>query len=307
MKLVSFLATRATRSPPHFGALLPGERELLDFCAPAADLPQPREHLSWFDLDGEHLPRARALLEGALRDARRLERLRSAGAVRALDSVALLAPVPRPWKFLCIGLNYRDHALEQGAKLPERPLFFSKLATSVSAHGQAIEIPPGTGQVDYEAELGVVIGRRARRVREEDALRHVLGYTCVNDVTARDFQHADRQWLRGKSPDGFGPFGPSITTADEVSDPHALAIRLRLNGRTMQDSSTSELIFRIPRLIAHISSTITLEPGDVIATGTPAGVGFARKPQVFLQPGDRIEVEIEGLGVLANSIAAPSA
>lgn len=301
MKLVSFLLERDPL--PRFGALLPGELELLDFGSPAAELPQPREHLAWFDLEGEHLPRARELQARALSEAPLLARLRSAGVVLPRAAVRLLAPVPRPSKFLCIGLNYRDHALEQGAKLPERPLFFSKLPTSVAAPGQAIEIPPGSEKVDFEAELGFVIGRRCRRVREEEALECVLGYTCVNDLSARDFQYADRQWLRGKSPDGFGPFGPFIATTDEIPDPHELAIRLRLNGRTMQDSRTSELIFRVPTLIAHIASTITLEPGDLIATGTPAGVGFARNPPLFLQPGDQVEVEIEGLGVLTNRIA----
>lgn len=306
MKLISFEPAAPDKAPsagPRFGALISDGREVLEFSSAGADLPQPVEHLAWFDLGGEWLTSARALYERVTSDQRSLARLRAAGAVLPASAVRLLAPVPRPWKFLCIGLNYRDHALEQGAKIPESPLLFSKFSTAVAAPGQAIEIPLGSEKVDFEAELGVVIGRRARRVAEADAYDCVLGYTCINDVSARDFQFADGQWQRGKSCDGFGPMGPFIATTDEIPDPHALGIRLRLNGRTMQDSSTSQLIFGVPALVAFITRWITLEPGDVIATGTPPGVGFARKPPIFMQPGDRVEVEIDGLGVLENRIA----
>jgi 2-keto-4-pentenoate hydratase/2-oxohepta-3-ene-1,7-dioic acid hydratase in catechol pathway len=210
--------------------------------------------------------------------------------------------VPRPRKVICIGLNYRDHAAEAGLPIPERPLFFSKFPTSVIGPGDAIEIPPGSVQVDYEAELGVVIGRRARMVAREHALDCVLGYTNVNDVSARDFQFADGQWQRGKSPDTFCPMGEAIVTGDELGDPHHLAIRLRVNGKTLQDSRTDQLVFGVDVLISFLSQTITLEPGDLIATGTPPGVGFARKPPIFLQAGDEVEVEIEGLGILRNGV-----
>lgn len=213
-----------------------------------------------------------------------------------------LASFTRPGKILCVGLNYHDHAIESNMPVPTSPVLFSKHPTSVVGNGDTVIIPPGATQVDYEAELAVVIGRTASRVAEADAMDYVLGYTCMNDVSARDFQFADGQWHRGKSCDTFAPLGPWIVTKDEIPDPHALRIRLRLNGETMQDSSTSQLIFKIPALIAFISTFITLEPGDVIATGTPPGVGFARKPPVYLKPGDRMEVEIDGIGVLENTL-----
>ena len=222
----------------------------------------------------------------------------------ARDDFKLESPVPRPGKIICIGLNYRNHAIESGMEIPKMPIVFSKFQTCVIGEETPILLPPGSEQVDYEAELAVVIGRRASRVKAEDAMNHVFGYTNFNDVSARDFQFADGQWQRGKSCDTFAPIGPYIATADEIPDPHDLRISFRLNGDMLQDSTTSELIFRIPELIEFLSSCITLEPGDVIATGTPPGVGFARKPPVFLKDGDIAEVEIEGLGVLSNPIAS---
>lgn len=218
------------------------------------------------------------------------------------SDITLEAPVPRPGKIICIGLNYGNHAIESGMEIPSSPIIFSKFVTSVAAPGSPVIIPPGSRQVDYEAELAVVIGRRARNVSAADAMRYVFGYTNFNDVSARDFQFADGQWQRGKSCDTFAPFGEFIATADEIRDPHELRIQFRLNGETLQDSSTSELIFRIPELIQFLSRSITLEPGDIIATGTPPGVGFARKPPVFMKDGDIAEVEIEGLGVLSNPV-----
>ena len=204
-------------------------------------------------------------------------------------------------------MNYRDHAEEQGAELPKAPLVFSKFATCVLAPGGTIVIPPGSTQTDFEAELGVVIGKRASRVKKQDAMAHVLGYCNFHDVSARDFQFADGQWQRGKACDTFAPFGEFIATTDEIPDPHTLGIRLRLNGQTMQDSNTNQLLFDVPTLIEYLSTYITLEPGDVIATGTPPGVGFARKPPIYMQPGDVVEVEIDGLGVLRNTVAAAEA
>ncbi len=210
--------------------------------------------------------------------------------------------IDRPGKIICVGLNYRDHAEETGAEAPTAPLLFAKWGNTLIGDGDAIVLPPESEQVDYEAELGVVIGRTTRRAAERDALDAVRGYICVNDVSARDLQFGDGQWTRGKSPDTFCPVGPRLVPREEVPDPQALAIRCRVNGRTLQDSSTANMIFSVAEIIAHISRTITLEPGDLIATGTPAGVGIARDPQVLLQDGDEVTVEIEGLGALTNPV-----
>ena len=220
------------------------------------------------------------------------------------DDVRLEAPVPRPSKIICIGLNYLDHVKESGAEIPKSPLIFSKFNTCVAASEDPILLPTGSEQVDFEAELAVVIGRRAKNIKLEDAMSCVFGYTNFNDVSARDMQFADGQWQRGKSCDSFAPFGEYVATKDEIADPHQLQIQFRLNGETMQDSSTDQLIFKIPELVEYLSRSITLEPGDIIATGTPPGVGFARKPPVFLKDGDVCEVEIEGLGVLINPVSA---
>ncbi len=218
------------------------------------------------------------------------------------DEVRIEAPVPRPGKIICIGLNYRNHAIESGMDIPTSPIVFSKFTTSVAAPNEPIMIPEGSEQTDYEAELAVVMGRRAKSVSAADAMDYVFGYTNFNDVSARDFQFADGQWQRGKSCDTFAPFGEFVATKDEIPDPHDLRIQFRLNGETMQDSTTAELIFGIAELIEFLSSSFTLEPGDVIATGTPPGVGFARKPPVFLKDGDVCEVDIEGLGILRNTV-----
>jgi 2-keto-4-pentenoate hydratase/2-oxohepta-3-ene-1,7-dioic acid hydratase in catechol pathway len=218
----------------------------------------------------------------------------------------VLCPLPRPGKVLCIGLNYRDHAIEGGSPIPTEPVVFSKFATSVIGPDDVIRLPAASQQVDYEAELVVVIGKTAKHVSREKALEHVAGYTVGNDVSARDWQKGrpGGQWLLGKAPDTFAPLGPWLVTADEVGDPHQLQVQLRLNGQTMQNSSTKELIFGIDVLIAHITQLVTLEPGDVIYTGTPPGVGMARKPPVFLKPGDVVEVDIAHVGVLKNTVAA---
>jgi 2-keto-4-pentenoate hydratase/2-oxohepta-3-ene-1,7-dioic acid hydratase in catechol pathway len=222
-----------------------------------------------------------------------------------LAEVQLLPPVPRPGKIIAGGLNYRDHAAEAGVTaLPKSPIIFAKFSTSISGHGDAIVLPSPDANTDYEAELAVVIGKKGKRISTANAYQHVAGYMPLNDVSARAWQFGDKQWVRGKSPDTFCPTGPWLTTRDEIADPHALAIRARVNGATMQDSNTSQLIFQIPELIEFISASITLEPGDIIATGTPAGVGVFRKPPIFLQPGDVVEVEIEKLGVLKNPVVA---
>jgi 2,4-didehydro-3-deoxy-L-rhamnonate hydrolase len=219
-----------------------------------------------------------------------------------LADVRLLAPVPRPEKIICIGLNYKDHAAESGAEAPTSPVVFSKFANTVIGPDEAIRIPSITQQVDYEAELGVVIGRTTSRLSADSALDHVFGYTCINDVSARDLQFADGQWVRGKTLDTFCPMGPWVVTSDDIPDPQVLPIRCVVNGTTLQDSSTSEMIFSVAEIVAFLSQAITLEAGDVISTGTPAGVGFARKPPIFLNPGDVTRVEIDGIGSLENPV-----
>lgn len=217
-----------------------------------------------------------------------------------------LAPIPRPGKVICIGLNYRDHAEESGLPIPTEPVVFNKFSQCVVGPDENVVLPAASTQVDYEAELVMVIGKRGKRISKQDAWSHIAGYTIGNDVSARDWQigRPGGQWLLGKTPDTFAPLGPWLVTADEVGDARELRIQLRLNGRTMQDSSTKELIFGMDEIIAHLSQITTLEPGDVIFTGTPPGVGMARKPPVFLQPGDVMEVEIEGFGVLRNPVVA---
>lgn len=216
----------------------------------------------------------------------------------------LLAPIGNPSKVICIGLNYRDHALETNSPIPEEPVVFNKFPQAVIGPEDSVILPAVAHEVDYEAELVVIIGKTARRIRKEDAFKYVAGYTVGNDVSARDWQKGrpGGQWLLGKTPDTFAPTGPYLVTADEV-DPHNLKIQLRLNGQTVQNSSTKELIFGIDALIAHLSQLFALQPGDLIFTGTPPGVGVARKPPLFIKAGDRMEVEIEGLGVLINPVA----
>ena len=214
-----------------------------------------------------------------------------------------MLPIERPGKIVCVGLNYRDHAEEQGAELPAAPLLFAKWTTALVGPGEPIVIPPNVTKADYEAELGVVIGERVKGVSKENAFEAVRGYLCANDVSARDLQFGDGQWTRGKSPDTFCPVGP-MTPRDEVSDPHALGIRAIVSGEVLQDSTTANLIFGIDEVIAYASQTTTLEPGDLILTGTPAGVGVFRDPQRLLQPGDEVTIEIDGLESITNPVVA---
>lgn len=214
-----------------------------------------------------------------------------------------MIPIERPGKIVCVGLNYRDHAEEQGVELPAAPLFFAKYPSSLIGPGDPIVIPPVVTKCDYEAELGVVIGTTVKGVAKENALEAVAGYLVANDVSARDLQFADGQWTRGKSPDTFCPVGPLVPAAD-VPDPHALGIRAIVNGETLQDSTTANLIFRIDEIISYASRTSTLEAGDLILTGTPAGVGVFRDPQRLLAPGDEVTIEIDGLGSITNPVVA---
>ena len=216
----------------------------------------------------------------------------------------LLAPVPDPQKIICLGLNYRDHAIESGMEPPPEPVLFSKYPSALIGHNGTIVLPTESQEVDYEAELVIVVGQGGKRIPRERAMGHVAGYAVGHDVSARDWQlqKPGKQWMAGKTFDTFAPIGPELVTVDEVPDPHALGIRLRLNGETMQDSNTNQLIFGVDYVIAYLSNIFTLEPGDLIFTGTPPGVGMARKPPVWLKSGDVVEVEIDGLGTLRNSV-----
>lgn len=224
-------------------------------------------------------------------------------AVHPAASTQLLAPIPRPPRIICVGLNYRDHAEESNMAIPERPTIFNKFPQTVIGPGETVVLPKASSQPDYEAEFAVVIGRGGKHIAADNWKAHVFGYVNVNDVSARDMQLATTQWLMGKTCDTFCPLGPYVVTADEIADPHNLNIKMTINGEVLQNSNTKHLIFRIPDLISYLSTSFTLEPGDIISTGTPSGVGMARKPQRFLRAGDDMVVEVEGLGQLRNPVA----
>jgi len=227
------------------------------------------------------------------------------GIFMPLAKARLLAPILRPGKITCVGLNYADHAREQKIKPPERPIFFLKSGNTICGPGDPIRLPPNSTQVDYEAEFAVVIGKKGRLISEEKAYDHVAGYMILNDVSARNMQVGDQQWFRGKSCDTFGPTGPWIVTPEELSDPHRLQISLTLNGEKMQNSNTAELIFKIRFLISYLSQSLTWEVGDILATGTPGGVGHHRQPPRYLQPGDAVSISVEGVGTLTNPVVGP--
>ena len=227
------------------------------------------------------------------------------GEAVALEEASLHPPIARPEKIVAIGLNYEDHAAETGAEIPDKPVVFTKYPNTIIGPGAPIRIPPICEQVDFEAELAVVVGRRAKNVSELEALDYVFGYTNANDVSARDLQFSEGgQWTRSKSIDTFLPLGPYVATRDEVPDPQNLYIRTILNGETVQDGTTSRMIFTVAELVSFLSQGMTLEPGDVIITGTPPGVGMARDPQLWMKPGDEVSIEIEGLGTLTNPVEA---
>jgi 2-keto-4-pentenoate hydratase/2-oxohepta-3-ene-1,7-dioic acid hydratase in catechol pathway len=238
-------------------------------------------------------------LEG---DANLKDECRQKGALKPLSEITLNPPVLAPGKMLAVGLNYMAHAAEQNIEPPRSPLVFSKCVTALVGQGDAIRLPRVSEMVDYEAELAVVIGREARSVNSESALHYVAGYTIINDVTARDLQRRERQWVRAKGLDTFAPCGPWLVTADEIPHPHSLGIELRVNGELRQSSSTADLIFGVPQLLEFISQDLTLRPGDIISTGTPGGVGVYRQPPVFLKHGDRREITIERIGRLHNPV-----
>ena len=294
MKFVTFrkkAQNSVNKQQYYVGALMP-DGGICDFTTLIAeDSLTATELLGCFDLENNFLVRAQNSLD-----------LNTNLSVTDPDEIEICAPVPRPGKIICVGLNYRNHAVESGMPIPTSPIIFSKFATCIIGANQPIILPEGSAQVDYEAELAVIIGRPAKNVKKETAMNYVFGYTNFNDVSARDFQFADGQWQRGKACDTFAPIGRFVATTDEIPDPHNLQIEFRLNGETLQNSNTGELIFKIPEIIEFLSKSITLEPGDVIATGTPPGVGFARKPPIFLKDGDVAEVEIAGLGILSNPV-----
>lgn len=267
-------------------------------------------------LEGDRVADAWALLgephRGGLREllaAGRVDDLRvrlgdSGAPSHPLAAVKLLPPIPDPDKIVCIGLNYREHAAEVGAEAPAHPVVFGKYRNALAAPGATVTLPANSTKVDYEAEVAFVVGRRAKDVGEEEALDHVAGYTLLNDLSARDLQGRGPQWMPGKIFDGAAPCGPALVTPDDAGPHDAIGIRLTLNGETMQDSDTSDLIFSIPELLADLSSLMTLEPGDIVATGTPAGVGLGRKPRVWLADGDEVVIESPTLGRLETRIAA---
>lgn len=263
--------------------------------------------------DGELLPieaetRAGAPgLSGLLRRGDPLGRAaeRAAGQGIRLEEVTLMPPVTHPAKIICIGLNYRSHAEEQGAEPPETPTFFAKFRNALAPPGAEVPLPPASRKVDYEAEVAFVVGRRCSGVSEQEALDHVAGYMLLNDLSARDLQFATPQWIPGKVFDGAAPCGPWLVTPDESGAHDAIAIELTLNGEVMQSASTSDLVHSVPALLSHLSNLMTLEPGDVVSTGTPAGVGSLRRPRVWLQPGDEVVVSSPTLGRLETRIGAP--
>jgi 2-keto-4-pentenoate hydratase/2-oxohepta-3-ene-1,7-dioic acid hydratase in catechol pathway len=265
--------------------------DIADLCA--VDPGVPATMLELLQGGEASLERARRALDGA-RDEH----------LHPRNRLTLLPPVPNPAKIACIGLNYRDHAAEVKMDLPENVIVFAKWANTLIGDGAPIVIPRESYRVDYEAELAFVVGTRARRVPEERAYDVIAGYMCLNDVSVRDYQMRTSQWTLGKVFDTHAPCGPFLVTRDEVPDPGNLRISCAIDGETLQDSSTSQLVFGIPRLVAELSAVMTLEPGDIVATGTPAGVGTSRTPKRWIRPGERVRVEIERVGVLENPAVA---
>ncbi|HKG47790.1 MAG TPA: fumarylacetoacetate hydrolase family protein [Pyrinomonadaceae bacterium] len=308
MHIISFATEETGWRVPRMGMILhidgrdTGYR--LDCNKLFTEAERPSNPLAWFDMDGAWFQKARATHDRLIEDAKALAEARDKNWLVPSRDAYWFAPVPRPGKIICIGLNYRDHAAESKMQIPEKPVVFSKFSTAVIAPGEPVVLPRASQQVDYEAELAVVIGRHAKHVKADRAYDYVLGYTAFNDVSARDFQFTDGQWQRGTSCDTFAPMGQTIVTTDTIPDPHKLSIKMVLNGQTMQQSNTDQLIFGVPALIEFLSESMTLEPGDVIATGTPPGVGFARNPPVFLKDGDQMEVLIEGMGGLGNPVVS---
>jgi len=309
MKFVSFSTTNFPR--PHLGMIQDSEVLDVDLAAHALTIIGPDQMLELVeDYEKGKLVLQAILDKAAGRRFSEVKTFASIGAVHDVTEVQLAAPILRPRKnIVCLGLNYADHAREsdeatgRSTTTLEAPIFFTKAPTTVNGpYGDIVIDPTVSEQVDWEAELAVIIGKKGKNIREEDALEYVFGYTVLNDVTARDLQSRHKQFFKGKSIDGYCPMGPWIITADEIADPQQLPIRLRVNGVTKQDSNTGMMIYSVRQIIAILSRGLTLEPGDIIATGTPSGVGFARKPPEFLKAGDIMETEIEGIGTMRNTV-----
>jgi acylpyruvate hydrolase len=297
MKLVRF---SVNGQPPRVGALQ-GDR-IADLQASLAASLARRGVVRAREIAATLAPAStRAFLEGGAATQEAVSAITDWVTVPAA-SARLHAPIDDPGKFICIGLNYRDHAEEAGMPIPKEPPIFAKWNNAILDPGEPILRPRGSTQLDWEVELGVVIGRTARYVSREQALDYVWGYTIINDVSARDFQFLTSQWMAGKIPETFAPVGPYIADRSEITDPHVLSLKTWVNGTQMQDGNTRTLIFDVRYLVSYLSGLITLQPGDLIATGTPPGVGFAKKPPVLMQPGDVCRMEITGLGVLENPI-----
>ncbi len=311
MKYVSFATPNIPK--PHLGIVQDNEVLDVDLAAHALTIIGPDQMLDLIEHYEKNKLVIQAILDKATgRHFSEVKTFASVGAVHNLADVQLTSPIPRPRKnIMCLGHNYAEHAMESNAARgvttatsePEPPMVFTKATTTANGPYSPIVIYPTVSeQIDWEAELGVIIGKVGKNISEEDALNYVFGYTVLNDVSARDIQFRHKQYFLGKSLDGYCPMGPWIVTADEVPDPQQLPIRLRVNGVTKQDSNTSMMIVSVRQIVSLLSQGITLEPGDIIATGTPSGVGFARKPPEFLKAGDVVETEIEGIGLLRNPV-----
>jgi 2-keto-4-pentenoate hydratase/2-oxohepta-3-ene-1,7-dioic acid hydratase in catechol pathway len=307
MRFVSFYTNEIPR--PHLGLVRGDEVVDVDLAGQALKLTVPDQMLDLIDHYDQYKPALQAILEKATN--RRFTEVRTfseIGAAHALTSVQLVAPIPRPRKnILCLAVNYKEHAEEtahvrgHSGEVPQVPVFFTKAPTTVNGPYGDIPIDPTVSkEIDWEVELGVILGKSGKNIREEDALSYVFGYTVLNDITARDLQTRHKQFFKGKSLDGSCPMGPWIITADEVPDPHNLNLHLRVNGEMKQNSNTKMMIFSISTAINVLSAGMTLEAGDIIATGTPSGVGFSRNPAEFLKPGDIVEAEVEGVGLIKN-------
>ena len=290
MKLVTFETAGIF---PRIGIWLEAQKAILDLSLARPDL--PRTMIAFLEAG-----------EPALRKAREALADLQPSALIPFDRAILLAPIPRPGKLLCMGHNYHDHSATSAGELPEYPNLFLKASSCVIGPGSPVMLTGASQAVDYEGEFCFVIGKRACRVDQAQAMEHVVGYTLLNDVSARDYAKRVSQWMLGKSFDTFAPLGPSLVTKDEVPDPHQLELVMEINGEERQHSNTRNLIFSIPFLIAHISQVLTLEPGDVVSTGTPSGSGAGRKPPIFLQPGDEMRLIVEKIGELYNPVAAAS-
>ncbi len=311
MRLVTFSANNGI----HLGALigeqildLPGAYLAWQGMTQNSDTPStnrpdfPESVLALLQADDTTKARVTELLTFA---AEHLADFTSASVVYETSAVSFLPPIPRPGKIVCLGHNYRRHIAEMGSAIPEYPVLFAKFSNTLIGHRQPIVLPKISQMVDYEAELALVVGRRGKDIPQtSEAFEYLAGYTIFNDVSVRDFQRRTVQWLQGKTFDGSGPIGPAIVTSDEIADPNSFDVTLRLNGEVMQQANTNDFIFNIPTILAYISQIMTLEPGDIIATGTPSGVGSARKPPVFLKAGDSVQIAISGLGTLENPVVA---